>query len=62
MLIDRSTKIILLLIASGLWVNAIGSALKTSPAHAADSDVWLMSIDSNIAKLARGTCTNGKLC
>lgn len=62
MLIDRNTKIILLLVASGLWANALGTIVKSTPAKAGDPDPWIMSIDANITKIARGTCLNNKLC
>jgi hypothetical protein len=36
-MIDRSTKIILALIAAGLWANALAPIMKSTPAKANDS-------------------------
>jgi len=67
---DRSTKVILALIAGGLWVNAIGSLARPARAEG-DTDIWLgriapevASIASDLHSLATGgpTCSNEKLC
>jgi hypothetical protein len=60
-MLDRSAKFILVLIAAGLWANALTTAFKITPARA-DAESYLSSIDSNIGRIARGTCTNSKLC
>jgi hypothetical protein len=60
-MIDRTTKALLGLIAAGPWANAMVPLLKPTPAQA-DSKTYLSTIDSNIAKLVRGTCVNSKLC
>jgi hypothetical protein len=58
-MIDRNTKILLGLIAAGLWANVAALIFKTVPAYA-DSDTYLSSIDTHIGRLARGS--NSKLC
>ena len=70
---DRLTKILLAAIALGLWVNAVrpvavvaDNALLSDIRSRLDSirsDVG--SINSNVSSLervARGTCTNSKVC
>lgn len=57
---DRTTKILLALIALGLWANALGPVLKPLPAFASDS--LLRSIDSTLEDIARGNCSNRKIC
>jgi hypothetical protein len=52
---DKTTKIILALIAAGLWANIIAPA-----AHA--QDAALASIAQNISAIASGICTNHTLC
>jgi hypothetical protein len=58
---DRFSKILLAIVAAGLWANVTISVLKSTPAHA-DAESYLSSIDSNIGRIARGTCSNSKLC
>lgn len=58
-----STKILLGLIAAGLWANAVISYVR--PAYAqADPSPFLMSIDSNVRALVNGGrgCRNMKIC
>ena len=61
---DKSSKILLGIIAAGLWANATIAVLKITPARAdAESYMsYLSSIESNIGRIARGTCLNNKLC
>jgi len=67
---DRTTKILLALIALGLWGNLLVPLVMPTAIHAQyESDYilksingHLSSIDANIDKLARGACSNGKLC
>jgi len=59
---DRSAKILLGLIAAGLWANAILPVLKIIPAQAQSADHYLQRIDSNISLLVNGVCVNRKLC
>jgi len=60
-MIDRTTKLLIAFLAAGLWPNAVIPLLKSTPAQA-DADSYLSSIDTNIGRLARGSCTNAKLC
>src|SRR5437879_3358459 len=50
-MIDRTTKILLALIAAGLWMNAVSPLLKVNVAHA-DSDLSLAGISSSLADTA----------
>lgn len=59
---DRTTKILLALIALGLWVNAIVPVLKPLPAYASDSERLLSRIDDSLNDIAKGYCSNKKLC
>jgi hypothetical protein len=67
---DRTTKIILALIALGLWGNLVMPLIRPMVAVAQyetdhilrSIDARLSSIDANIDKLQKGSCPNGKLC
>jgi hypothetical protein len=67
---DRTSKILLALIALGLWANLFVPLLRPNTAlaqyendHILKSiDARLASIDLNIEKLQKGTCANGRLC
>jgi hypothetical protein len=71
-MIDRSTKIILVAIAAGLWANVLVNASR--PANA-DSFIWRQmnihldgintythAMEANIHRIAKGECVNKKLC
>jgi hypothetical protein len=58
---DKSSKILLGLIAAGLWANATVAVLKITPARA-DAESYLSSINTYIALIANGRCSNSKLC
>lgn len=66
-MVDRTTRILLALIAAGLWANAVFSAM-TNPASVQDAApatnvfLYFQSIDKNIASLASGSCSNRRLC
>ncbi len=57
---DRTTKALLFAIALGLWLNAFGQWMRPVAVQAQDID--LSSIESNLGRIARGTCTNSKIC
>jgi len=69
-MIDKTTKLLLALVALGLWINAAISLFRPQPVAA--QDAYLSSIDSHLSniqndvssieRIARGTCTNGKIC
>ena len=71
-IMDKTTKALLLLIGIGLCANAITGANADSQEHDYSILLTLRSIDSNIhslksdisslERMARGTCTNDKLC
>lgn len=54
-MIDRTTKILLGLIALGLWANLAASVLRPAGFE-------LGSISSNLGNIANGTCVNRKIC
>jgi hypothetical protein len=60
-MIDRTTKVLLGLIAAGLWANAMMPLAKPTLAYA-DADSCLARIDANISALVSGNCINAKLC
>jgi hypothetical protein len=53
-------KILLALIAAGLWANVIVQL--QHPAVANTTDDHLSNIENSIYRLVTGTCTNSKLC
>jgi hypothetical protein len=58
---DKTTKLLLLFIALGLWANMIAPLFFPRVASA-QSDSTLRSIDSHLDAIYSGTCTNGKIC
>ena len=61
MKVDRTTKVLLLMIALGLWLNALSPLLYVKKVSA-DSDSALQSIASDISKISGGLCLNNKIC
>jgi len=69
-MIDWTTKILLGAIMLGLWANVFVPLVRPTPAVAQyQSDFILKSIDNhlttidiNIDRLVRSSCSNGKLC
>lgn len=57
---DRTTKALLLAIALGLWANVAGDWLKPVAVQAQSSE--LSSIESYVSRIARGSCSNSKIC
>jgi hypothetical protein len=66
MKVDRMTKCVLLLIAIGLWLNAISPLLQANSASASiESDIALkriVNIDNELGWLLAGDCTNRLIC
>jgi hypothetical protein len=58
---DRTVKVLLALIAAGLWANALMPLVKPTPAYAQFGDPMLNVADS-LQSIARGVCRNQKLC
>ncbi|HXM38264.1 MAG TPA: hypothetical protein VN908_06345 [Gemmatimonadales bacterium] len=62
---DRKTKALLLAIAIGLWANVASQWLRPKVLHAQDTANIQASVDEiaeYVSKIARGTCTNDKIC
>jgi hypothetical protein len=60
---DRTTKLLLAAIAAGLWANAVVPLVRSAPASAQmGADGLLSNIESSVAKIARGSCANSKIC
>jgi hypothetical protein len=58
-MIDKTTKLLLLAIAIGLWVNVLASWVRPTPVRAAQVN-YLHSIDANVARIAKGVCASVK--
>jgi len=61
-MLDRTSKILLAAIAIGLWANVVMPLIKAVPASAQVDDELIRSIESSVAKIARGSCANHKIC
>ena len=62
---DRQTKTLLLAIAVGLWANVATQWLRPKTLHAQDTAIIEQRVEeiaSSVGRIARGTCTNGKIC
>ena len=63
---DRCTKILLALIASGLWVNALSSFAPGARAQGwpdpGTAEHYLQQIHVGLAFIANGQCANKKIC
>jgi hypothetical protein len=62
---DKTTKIILIVIALGLWANIAVPLLKPDPVKAFDVDDierLVKSLENDLGRIQRGTCSNGKIC
>jgi hypothetical protein len=58
---DRTTKVLLLMIAIGLWLNAL-SPLFYAKKVSADTDSALQGIADDISKISKGLCLNRTIC
>jgi hypothetical protein len=59
---DGTTKLLLGMIALGLWANVAAPLISAQPAQAQDAAYYLRSIDFHIQALANGVCVNSRLC
>jgi len=62
---DKSNRTLLGLIALGLWANVLVQVFPVTLAHAQMSrqaEASLSNIESDLHKIARGTCVNDKIC
>jgi hypothetical protein len=61
---DRSTRLLLGLIALGLWANVFAPLFRASPVHAQDADSIaqsLKNIEHDVHSIYNGTCLS-KIC
>jgi len=61
MKVDRTTKALLLMIALGLWLNAIGPFFHVKKISA-DTDTAVESIAKDMNKISSGRCLNTVIC
>ena len=61
MKLDKTTKMLLFMIALGLWLNALGLIFQVKKVSA-DTDTTLQSIAEDINKISKGLCLNRTLC
>ena len=61
-MIDRTTKLLLLAIAAGLWMNVASQWLRPIPVHAAGEVEQTQSIERYVRQIANGLCLNSKIC
>jgi hypothetical protein len=62
---DRTTKALLLAIAIGLWANVLTAFLRPEPVKAqgvADLLSVAQSLELQVSRISRGTCSNNKIC
>ena len=60
---DKQTKVLMAIIAAGLWANVMVTVLRPVPAAAQGFEMTLLeNIVSNLGSIAHGSCTNGKIC
>jgi len=64
-MIDRTTKLLLLAIAIGLWMNVGSQWLRPVSVHAAVEQLQssdLRNIENNLSAISFGLCLNAKIC
>jgi type II secretory pathway component PulM len=61
-MIDRTTKILLGMIALGLWAHLVWWLFQPMVANAQNADSILRSIDSHLSAIYNGVCINHKIC
>jgi hypothetical protein len=62
---DKTTKVLLAVIAFGLWINVALSLLRPASVSAQDATTierLLKGIESDLSRIQRGTCSNNKIC
>jgi hypothetical protein len=57
---DRTMKVLLAVIALGIWANVLVPVFKAVPAVAQGNE--LSKINLNLAAIYNGTCANHKIC
>ncbi|MDX2260703.1 MAG: hypothetical protein SFU84_03290 [Gemmatimonadales bacterium] len=61
----KSNRPLLIAIALGLWANVLVQVFPVKLAHAQGlglAEASLSNIESDLRKIARGTCINDKIC
>ena len=61
-MVDRLTKVLLLAIAVGLWMNVAAQWLRPIPVHAAGAVEQTANIERYVHQIANGLCLNSKIC
>ena len=62
-MIARSSKVLLVIIAVGLWANAGISLFRLATAIAQIDELSRIRSDvSDLGRIGRGTCSNSKIC
>lgn len=62
-MIDRTSKVLLAIIALGLWANAGISFLRPAAAIAQIDELSRIRSDvSDLTRIGRGSCSNSKIC
>jgi hypothetical protein len=57
---DKTMKLLMALIATGLWMNVLGPFFLSKAQ--ANADDYLSNIEHDIHSIYSGTCLNRKLC
>ena len=60
-LMDRASKVLLMIVAAGLWINIAVPFFRPVAANA-QYDQELNKIVLHISSIANGNCTNRKIC
>ena len=62
-MVDRTTKLLLLAIAVGLWMNVATPWLRPVPVHAeVETAQDVSGIEMYVSQIANGICINRKIC
>jgi hypothetical protein len=61
---DRTTKLLLLIIALGLWLNLVGSLLIPIKARADEDSIEsrVANVEHDVHSIYSGICLNSKIC
>ena len=60
-MVDRTAKLLLALIALGIWAN-LGLTVFQAMAPVLDYRTALSSISNDVGRMAHGHCSNSKIC
>jgi hypothetical protein len=60
---DRTTKLLLAVIAAGLWLNVTAALIRPTPAKAQDAvESLIREMEIHLRWIANGNCSNRKIC